>query len=180
MTDRFRRVASGGDTETTTGTRRRARSGRRLAGTLLLAGTLAACGAPSPPDGHATRAREEAVARADDLTVRASVVPTMAMGQAVADGYRIERDPRTQLLMIAVRRGDGVDETAVPARVVADAIDLRGVRQRVTLREVAHGDLTDHIGVVRLTPPDTLRFHVEVQTTGARPITLQFARDFYP
>lgn len=150
------------------------------AGALLLAAGLAACGAPSPPEGHSTRAREEAVARVDDLTVRASVVPTMAMGQAVADGYGIERDPRALLLMVAVRRGTGADASAVPARVVANAIDLRGVRQPVALREVAYGELTDHLGVVRLAPPDTLRFHIEVQTASARPITLQFARDFYP
>lgn len=154
---------------------------RRTAAAALLALALGACGAaPTPPEGHATRAREEAVTRSDDLTVRASVVPTMAMGEAVAREYGVERHPRALLLMVGVRRGEGADETAVPARVTANAIDLRGVRTAIPLREVASGALTDHIGVVRIVPPETLRFHIEVQAASGRPLALQFSRDFYP
>lgn len=153
----------------------------RHAAAALLALGLAACGGASPPEGHATRAREEAVVRSGGVTVRASVVPTMAMGETVAREYDVERHPRSLLLMVGVRRGaDARQETAVPATVIANAIDLRGVRQAIPLREVAVGELTDHVGVVRMTPPETLRFHIEVQAGDDRPVILQFSRDFYP
>ncbi len=150
-----------------------------MAGVLACVVALAACGAaPTPPAGQGTP-EPPAVARNGDLSVRASVVPTSALSEAAAREYRIERGPRNLLLMVGVRRGDDADERAVPARVSASAVDLRGVRHDVLLREVAVGELTDHIGIVRVTPPDTLRFLVEAHTADGEVTRLQFSREVY-
>lgn len=150
-----------------------------MAGVLAGMLALAACGAaPTPPAGQGTPA-PPAVARSGDLSVRASVVPTSALSEAAAREYRIERGPRNHLLMVGVRRGEDNNERAVPARVTATAFDLRGVRHDVVLREVAVGELTDHIGIVRITPPDTLRFVVEAHTGDDEVTRLQFSREIH-
>ncbi|QCO67222.1 DUF4426 domain-containing protein [Luteimonas yindakuii] len=151
----------------------------RVASLLACTFALAACGAPPTPPAARGAPEPPAVTRSGDLTVRASVVPTLATSEAAAREYGIERDAHSLLLMIGVRRGDDHAERAVPARVTATAVDLRGVRHDVPLREVAVGDLTDHIGVVRVTPPDTLRFLVEARTGDGEVTQLQFSREVY-
>ena len=151
----------------------------RVPGLLAWVLALAACGAAPTPPASQDAPEPPAVVRDGDLSVRASVVPTSALSEAAAREYRIERGPRNLLLMVGVRRGDGADERAVPARVSASAVDLRGVRREVLLREVAVGELTDHIGVVRVTPPDTLRFLVEARTGNGEVMRLQFSREVY-
>src|SRR5690606_16318367 len=89
---------------------------------------LAACGSPSPPEGHAGATMEEAVARAGDVTIRASVVPTASLNPAVARQYGIEPDGGSVLLLVGVRRGPDMQQASLAARVTATATDLRGVR----------------------------------------------------
>ncbi|WP_187775723.1 DUF4426 domain-containing protein [Luteimonas suaedae] len=156
---------------------------------MLLAMTLTACGvAPVPPDDRAAQSHREAVVRAGDVTVRASVVPTAALNEAVARQYGIERSPRSVLLLVGVREGPERQETALPARIRGNVIDLRGVRQPLELREVRSGDdgadpeqaLLDYVGIVRVTPPDTLRFDLEIVTGDGVRSELRFSRDVYP
>lgn len=140
----------------------------------------AACGAPAPPAGHATATREEAVVRAGDTRIRASVVPTAALGEAVASAYGIAPDPRSVMLLVGVRQGPEMQETALPARVTAHATDLRGTRMRIDMRGIRSGDLVDYVGIVRIAPPETLRFEVEVEHAVGAPSRLAFSRDLYP
>src|SRR5690554_1356835 len=147
------------------------------ASTLLL---LAACGSPSPPEGHATATMEEAVARAGDVTIRASVVPTASLNPAVAGQYGIVPDRGSVLLLVGVRRGPDMQQASLPARVTATATDLRGVRTVIGMREIRSGDFIDYAGTVRLTPPETLRFDLEVEHAAGAPSSLSFSRDIYP
>ncbi|MDH5823505.1 DUF4426 domain-containing protein [Luteimonas sp. RD2P54] len=152
---------------------------------LLAAGLgLAACSAPAPPPEHGTRTREEAVLRSGDVVIRASVMPTLDLNEAMAREYGIERNPRSVLLLVGLREGPAMQETSVPAVISGNAIDLRGVRQPLELREIRSGGpenpLIDYVGTVRVTPPDTLRFDIEiVQQDGTR-ADLRFSRDLYP
>ena len=141
---------------------------------------LAACGSPSPPEGHASATMEEAVARAGDVTIRASVVPTASLNPAVARQYGIEPDGGSVLLLVGVRRGPDMQQASLPARVTATATDLRGMRTAITMREIRSGDFIDYAGTVRLTPPETLRFDLEVELAAGAPSSLSFSRDVYP
>lgn len=156
--------------------RRLARPG--LPAALALA--LAACGAPSPPADHASALREEAIARDDDVSVRASLLPTAALGEAVARQYGIAPRPGRLMLMVGVRRGPDHAGTALPAQVIAHATDLRGVRTAIAMREVRSGGFVDYIGTVQATPPDTLRIELDVAHAGRAPSRLVFSRDIYP
>lgn len=161
------------------------RPGERHAIAVLAAAlALAGCGrepsamADGPPSAGA--AMQEATVRTGDVTVRASVVPTAALSGPVAAQYGIQRDPGTVLLLVGVRQGPEMQETALPATITATATDLRGVRQAIALREVRSGDLVDYAGVARVSPPDTLRFDLDIKRENGATSSMQFTRDIFP
>ncbi|MGI8561552.1 MAG: DUF4426 domain-containing protein [Luteimonas sp.] len=158
---------------------------------LVLAGLLAACGGPSP-QADAMRqqagAPQEASLRIGDLIVRANAVQAATLGEAVARQYGVDRSAGTVMLLVGVRReGADTQETSVPARVGATAVDLLGRRQAPEMREVRSGDsgsrpgdgFIDYVGSFRIAAPETLRFDVEVVAEGGQRMTLQFNRDFF-
>ena len=137
-------------------------------------------GGSTAPPATTAAAQAPAILQAGDVTIRASAVPTAVLGEAVAVQYGIERDPRTVLLLVGVRRGSGSGETSLPARVRGSAIDLLGRRQEIALREIRSGGFIDYAGSVRISPPETLRFDLAIDRDGAVPATLVFSRDFFP
>lgn len=158
-------------------------SGPLVASLLVVALAVSACGRePSAMvDGpSAGSSMQEATVRAGDVTVRANVLPTTMMSEAVAAQYGIERAPGSVMLLVGVRQGPEMQETALPATITATATDLRGVRQSVALREVRSGGLVDYVGVARVSPPDTLRFDLEIRREGGATSTMQFTRDIFP
>lgn len=142
---------------------------------------LSACSGPqtSPPTA-AGAGSEEAIATAGDVTVRASAIQTSTLDDAVARQYGIARDPRTVMLLIAVRKGSGDNESSLPARITASASGLTGAKQDIAMRELRTGELLDYIGTVETTLPETLRFDVAVVREDGAISTLRFNREFYP
>ncbi|GAB3747877.1 DUF4426 domain-containing protein [Lysobacter olei] len=156
----------------------------RLAALLLVALAVSGCGGdgPSRPALSATApsAPQEAVTRIGDVTIRASVVQTSSLSEPVAMQYGIARSDRLALLLVAVRQGPEAQETALPATVTATAVDLRGRRQDITMRELRTGDLLDYVGTAEIDLPDTLRFELAIVREGGARSTMQFSREFYP
>jgi len=158
-----------------------------IAALLALALALAGCGgsAPAPTGGQA---QPEAIARVGDVLVRANAISSADLGEAVAAQYGIERDARTVMLLVGVRRDTSGNETALPARVTAVASDLLGKRQQLEMREVRSGDpgsgpgqgFIDYVGSARVIAPDTLHFDVRVVPEGGTAMELRFNRDFFP
>lgn len=153
---------------------------------LSLPGLLAACGgsAPEPVVAQPTVPRH-ATARVGDVTVRANALRTADLDEAVAERYGIARDPHAVLLLVGVRRGEGVDEVPIPARVSATVTDLRGRRSDVQVRELHGSDpsgapLLDYFGVVQASPPDTLRFDITVDWRGGAGATLRVDHEVRP
>lgn len=118
--------------------------------------------------------------RIGDVTIRASVVQTSTLPEAVAMQYGIERSDRLALLLVAVRQGPEAQETALPATITATAIDLRGRRQEIPMRELRTGDLLDYVGTAEIDLPDTVRFELTIVREGGARSTMQFSREFYP
>lgn len=140
---------------------------------------LAACGGKPAPPPRAD-AQPPAELRAGDVTVRATTLPTLQLNDAMARAYGVERDAGSVLLVVGLRRGPQASETSVPGTVTAVATDLLGKRQQIALRAIDSGGYVDHVGVVRVSMPDSLRFRVEARPQAASPATLEFHRDFFP
>ena len=153
----------------------------RMLAALSASLLLVACGA-EPPTRTAENSPvpQQAIARVGDVTMRASVVQTSALGSGVASQYGIHRDDNTVMLLVAVRKGADAQEAALPAQVTATVTDLRGQRQTLALRELRTGDLLDYVGTVQTTLPETLRFDVKIVREGGATSSLQFSREFYP
>lgn len=153
----------------------------RGAATLVMGAALAGCGgSPPPPASGQAQAQQEAIMQMGDILVRANAISTSNLGEAVARQYGIERDERTVMLLVGVRRDGDSGETALPARVTAVAADLLGKRQELVMREVRNGEFIDYVGTARVIAPDTLRFNVEATPEGGSPMQLRFNRDFFP
>jgi len=156
----------------------------------LLCVALVACGGNAPPapptSASANSATQEAVSRIGDVTIRASAIPTSTLSEQVARQYGIARNNETVMLLIGVRQGESAQETALPATITATATDLRGRVHPIEMRELRSGDaasgtaLLDYVGTIDVTPPDTLRFDVQIVREGGATSQMQFSRDFYP
>ncbi|HZV22831.1 MAG TPA: DUF4426 domain-containing protein [Luteimonas sp.] len=141
---------------------------------------LSGCGG----GGSAPRPAEAAPPPAElvdgDLRIRASAVPSMQLPESVAREYGIQRGEHRVLLLVALRRDTNGDEATLPGSVQAQATDLQGRTQPIALREVRTGELVDHVGIVEVSPPETLRFEIRAIPAGESPRSLQFVREFYP
>jgi len=121
----------------------------------------------------------EAESSIDGATMHVSVVQTSQLPESVAREYKLDRSPRTILLLVNLR-----DLGSAPAPVVTSTVtDLLQHTTPVALG-VAHGgqsdhDTVDYIGIVDATLPDTLRFVVVAKRGGAT-ATVAVSRDFYP
>ena len=145
---------------------------------LLLSCALAACGAPSV--SPSTGPQPPAELRTGDVVVRATTLPTLRLNQAMADRYGVERNANDVLLVVGLRRGSQAHERSAPGRVEAVASDLLGRRQAIALRRIDDAGYVDHVGVVQVAMPDTLRFEIQAHPDGAPAATLRFHRDFFP
>ena len=153
----------------------------RFVPALLLAVAMTGCGGNAPaPATPAQPAQPEAVSRIGDVTIRATTLQTAALTPDVASRYGISRGDRTVMLLVGVRQGPEMQETALPATITATVTNLSGQRQQIALRELRSGDLLDYVGTVETSLPDTLRFDLTIVREGGASSTMQFTREFYP
>ncbi|RPE80996.1 DUF4426 domain-containing protein [Vulcaniibacterium tengchongense] len=135
---------------------------------LPLALLLAACTAAEAP--RPAQFVPPAPAQADfgDLRVHYNALPTLALGEAVARDYAVRRRDDRALLMVALRRVAGHEETTAAGEVSAVAVDLQGRRQAIAMRPVRSGAYVDHIGTFEVAPRDSYRLEVTVATPQRR------------
>ncbi|MFZ5637437.1 MAG: DUF4426 domain-containing protein [Pseudomonadota bacterium] len=145
---------------------------------LMLCLALAACGGDAPKPAPRIEAPQEAVSRVGDVTVRANVLLTEGLAEAMAQQYGIERDPGTVMLLVSVRQGPEGRDTALPATVDATVANLQGQRQTLAMREIRSGEYVDYVGTAKVSPPDTLRFDLKIVREGDAASTMTFSRDF--
>lgn len=145
---------------------------------LVLALGLAGCGSSAPEPARFVPPHPSTTELEGPLRARYNLLPTLALGEAVAREYGVERDAGTALLVVALRRptADG-DEAGAVGEVSAEVVDLAGRRQAVAMRPVATGEYVDHVGTVRVGAHDTLRARIVVVVDGRRQ-EFDFQRSF--
>lgn len=158
----------------------------RLTALIALACTLAlaGCGEDAPKPARIIETPQEAISRHGDITVRANVVRTDLLNEAMARGYGIARDEGSVLLMVSVRRGPDGQDVAIPAKIDASVTDLQGRRRTLALRELRTEvpgapaqPLIDYVGTLEVAAPDTLRFDLAIEREGGARSTMQFTRE---
>ena len=105
---------------------------------LVLLTLLAACSG-----GQAPRTAEfvpPAPAETDfgTLRVRYNALPTLALSDAVAKQYGVQRDAGTALVLVALREVKGAEEIDADGEVSVTAHDLSGTRQAMTTSAGSH------------------------------------------
>ncbi len=156
--------------------------------TLCAALLLSACGEDAPKPAKRIDAPQEAITRIDDVTIRANVMRTAHLNEAVARGYGIPRSDNTLMLLVSVRQGPDGQDIALPATIQASVANLHGQRRDIAMRELRTGDpgsgpgqaLVDYVGSVEFSPPDTLNFDLKIAREGAATASMQFSREFTP
>jgi hypothetical protein len=147
---------------------------------LCLTLVLAGCGGDRPKVAKRLDTPQEAVSRIGDVTIRANLVPTASLNEAVARSYGIERGDRRLMLLVSVRKGPDGQDISLPATISATVADLHGRRQDMAMREVRTSEFLDYVGVTDVSPPDTLTFDLTVVREGGAASTMRFSRDFAP
>lgn len=142
-----------------------------------LALLLAACSAGESPRQAEFVPPAPAQQDFGDLRVHFNALPTLSLSEAVAREYGVKREAGTALVVIALRRLAGSEESALEGSVEATARDLSGSRQAIAFHAARTGDYVDYIGTLRVGERDSYRFDVSVRVDG-RTETLQFQRNF--
>ncbi len=151
----------------------------RIGKPLLLGAAmlLASCTAGEKPRAADAIAPAQAYQDFGDLRVHFNAMPTLAMSEAVARQYGVERDADKALLTVALRNVAGSEELAAEGEVQAVAVDLQGMRQSIAFTPARTGDYTDYIGTFRIAERDSYRFEVTVKS-GERGGKVKFQRNF--
>lgn len=153
---------------------------------LCCALLLSACSDDAPKPAKRIDTPQEAVTRIGDVTIRANVMRTANLNEAVARGYGIQRSDKTLMLLVSVRQGPDGQDIALPATVQASVANLSGQRRDIAMRELRTSDpgsgsgqaLVDYVGTVDIAPPDTLSFDLKIVREGGATSLMQFSRDF--
>ncbi len=144
----------------------------------VVATTATGCGGDAPKPARRIDTPQEAVSRVGDVTIRANLIATEGLAEAMARQYGIERAADTVMLLVSVRSGPDGQDRALPATIDATVANLQGQRQTLAMREVRTGAYVDYVGLAKVSPPDTLRFDLKIVREGGATSTMTFSRDF--
>lgn len=145
--------------------------------TLALFLAVTGCSGNQTPQPAVFMTPAESSSDFGNLRVHYNALPTASLGDSVARDYGIQKDPGTGMLVIALRQLSDGNEVATQGHVSAVVHDLQGVRQQIDFKTVKTGDYTDHLGTFEMSPRNTYRFEVTVNS-GGRTEVVNFQRSF--
>ncbi len=123
----------------------------------------------------------QATAEGGAYTLHVNAISTLELSADVARASAITRSASRGLLNIAIRRmrDDGSD-VAARATVTADAINLSGQRQILSLREVREGDAIYYLAEPRISEAEELTFDITARPEGdASILKARFKKTFF-
>ena len=143
----------------------------------LVIALLAACSPGQAPRAVTPTAAQPDHADFGPLRVRHTALPSLGLNAAMARQYGIQREEHRALLLVNLRELRNGEEMPATGRLSAQATDLQGERQAITLKPVPSGDYVDYIGSFATSPRNAYRIRIEVEALGRRE-TVDFQREF--
>lgn len=128
-----------------------------------------------------SNSQAQATAEEGAYTLHVNAISTLDLSPEVARASGITRSASRGLLNIAIRRmqTDGSD-VATRATVTADAINLSGQRQILSLREVREGDAIYYLAEPRVSESEELTFEISARPEGnASILKARFKKAFF-
>ena len=144
---------------------------------ILLLALLAACSAGEKPRTAEFIPPAESSIDFGNLRVHYNALPTLSLSEAVASEHGVTRDAESAMLVVALREKVGNEEIPASGKVTAQAYDLQGNRQPITLHAVQTGDYSDQVGTFAIQARDSYRIEVQVEAKG-RTDTFKLQRSF--
>lgn len=146
---------------------------------LSLLGLVTACGGPG--DSASVPNAQPAGATNVDIgnhVVHFSALATDQLPPDVAKAYGIVRSPERAMLNVSVLRQ--ADNTAVPAEITVNVVNLTGQLKNVAMRQINEGDAIYYIGETRVANRETLVFDISVKPEGVNVASeVRFQRQFF-
>ena len=142
-------------------------------------GVLGACGEDARPQGTSAQAAATQSVQAlqlDELHLSARVIPTMQMEAAAADRYGIPRGEDVAMLLVLVRSAGGDAVADAGLQLNASVGELHVAPQPLPLQRLQVDAYVDYVGVIRASPPATLRITLEAARAG-RQARIGFSHD---
>ena len=124
----------------------------------------------------------EQSAKFGDIEVHYNAMPTSDLLPEVAKNYKLERSQTLGLLTISVLRKNqlGVGQP-IKAELTAHMVNQYNQLGNIDMREVVEGPAIYYLGEFRMSPPDTLKFTVNVKPQGSsQTLKVEFDRKVYP
>ena len=113
-----------------------------------------------------------------DASVIAVAIQTSQLPDKVAAEHGIEQRDDLVMLRVSPRLGEPGTITTAPAQVRATVTDLRGHTRELVLEQKKVAGLVDHVGMLQVSLPETLRFDISVVTQQGATETLELTREF--
>lgn len=165
---------------------RKAHAAPRLLG-LVLCAILAGCTAEQPGEAASSGdpatvpgSAQQVEAKVGEASVTAVAMQTSRIPASVAAEHDIEQRDDLLMLRVSARHGEMGNVTSAPVQVEAKVQLLGSGNRDIPMEEQVVNGLVDHVGVVEVALPATLRFHVTVTTPEGERETMEFSRNFEP
>ena len=98
----------------------------------------------------------------------------------VAKAYRIDRSKTRGIVTVSVLKKNSMGVAQpVPANLSAYLVNLNNQLGNIDMREIKEGTAIYYLGEFRVTPPDTLKFNVTVESPGEPKREVSFSQKFY-
>lgn len=98
----------------------------------------------------------------------------------VAKAYKIDRSKTRGIVTISVLKKNAMGiAQPIPAKLTAYLVNLNNQLGNIDMREIKEGTAIYYLGEFRVTPPDTLKFTVNVESHGEPAREVSFSQKFY-
>lgn len=125
-------------------------------------------------------AQAEQAKKFGNVEVHYNAMLSSALLPEVAKAYKIDRSQTRGIVTISVLKKNAMGVAQpIPAKLAAYLVNLNNQLGNIDMREVKEGTAIYYLGEFRVSPPDTLKFTVTVESQGEPKREVTFSQKFY-